>query len=158
HVTVALNSFVEIALAASLLSGRGIPIMGWVGVLYGLAVWLVAEQGGDFGKDATDPGIGLPYAVAFLYVLAADRLRSDPDVAKNQLMSLARVTFGLLWAYDAILKLQPYFIDNYLSYIPGGPAGADSDAGSAAGQMMSGGMGQAMGGGMGSMMAAYDHA
>lgn len=146
HVTVALNSLVEIALAVSLLAGRGIPIMGWVGVGYGLLIWLIAEHGGEFDKDATDPGIGLPYAVAFLYVIGADRLRSEPDVGRNQILSLARISFGLLWAYDAILKLQPYFIDNYLSYIPG------------AGTEAAGGMSTMMSSQMGGMMAAYDHA
>ena len=114
---VAGVAFLELAIAASLLSGRGVQVMGWLGAAYGLFVWIVMEHGGDFGKDATDPGVGLPYAVLLLFVVAADRLRRDGDVARNEILALARVAFGLLWAYDAVLKFQPYFLGHYLDYL-----------------------------------------
>lgn len=125
---VAGVAFLELAIAASLLSGRGVQVMGWFGVAYGLFVWIVMEHGGDFGKDATDPGVGLPYVVLFLFVVAADRLRRDGDVARNEILALARVAFGLLWAYDAILKFQPYFLGHYLDYLTAAQkdVGADS--------------------------------
>ena len=122
---VAGVAFLELAIAASLLSGRGVQVMGWLGVAYGLFVWIVMEHGGDFGRDATDPGVGLPYAVLFLFVVAADRLRRDGDVARNEILALARVAFGLLWAYDAVLKFQPYFLAHYLDYL----AAAQKDVG-----------------------------
>ena len=114
---VAGVAFLELAIAASLLSGRGVQVMGWLGAAYGLFVWIVMEHGDDFGKDATDPGVGLPYAVLLLFVVAADRLRRDGDVARNEILALARVAFGLLWAYDAVLKFQPYFLGHYLDYL-----------------------------------------
>lgn len=117
HPVVAVISFVKIAIAVSLLTGRGIRVMGWVGIVYALLVWLIVEHGGEFDQDATDPGIGLPYLIVFLYVIGADRLRDDPDIGRNYMLTLARISFGLLWAYDALLKFQPYFIENYLSYL-----------------------------------------
>lgn len=119
HLVVALTAFVRIALAASLLSGRGLRVMGWVGVAYSLYIWLVVENGGDFGDDATDPGLGLPYLVVFLYVLGAERLRTEPDINRNFLLALARIVFGLLWTYDAILKFEPAFLSHFLDYLTG---------------------------------------
>ena len=103
HVTVVLLTFVKIALAASLLRGRGVRVMAWVGVAYSLAVWLLVQHGGDFGADGTDPGDGAAYLVAFLFVLAAERAR-EVDITHNEMFSLARVAFGILWAYDALYK------------------------------------------------------
>jgi uncharacterized membrane protein YphA (DoxX/SURF4 family) len=117
HLTIAAIAFVKLALAAALIAGRGVSVMGWVGVVYGLVVWLAVEHGGDFGQDATDPGLGLPYIVVFLYVLGADRLHRHPNVSDNELLALARVAFGLLWGYDALLKFQPYFLTHYLDYL-----------------------------------------
>jgi hypothetical protein len=114
---VAGISFVKLAIAASLLSGRRMLAMGWVGVAYGLFVWLAVEHGGDFGRDATDPGLGLPYIILFLYIIGVERLDREPDISRNEILTLARVLFGLLWAYDAALKLQPYFLNHYLDYI-----------------------------------------
>lgn len=116
-LVVAAGSFLELAIAGSLFAGRGIRVMGWAGVLYGLFVWAAVEHGGEFAQDATDPGLGLPYIVMFLYVIGADRLRRDPDLAKNEILALARVSFALLWGYDAILKFQPYFLEHYLNYL-----------------------------------------
>lgn len=116
-IVVALTAFIKLALAASLIAGRGLRVMGWVGVLYGVLLWLAVEHGGDFGQDATDPGLGLPYIILFLYVLGTDRLRTQSDISSNELLTLSRVLFGLLWGYDALLKLQPYFLDHYLDYL-----------------------------------------
>lgn len=116
-LVVATVSFLKLAIAASLLTGRGVQAMGWAGVVYGLFVWVAVEHGGEFGQDATDPGLGLPYIVMFLYVVGAERLRIDSDVARNQILALARVAFALLWAYDAALKFQPYFLGHYLDYL-----------------------------------------
>ncbi|MBI1220834.1 MAG: hypothetical protein GC186_20110 [Rhodobacteraceae bacterium] len=116
-LVVAGVSFLKIAIAASMLSGRGVTKLGWAGFFYGLFVWIAIEHGGDFGQDATDPGVGLAYIILFLFVIGAERLRSDPDLSHNEILAFARVLFGLLWAYDATLKLQPYFLDHYLDYL-----------------------------------------
>ncbi len=114
---VAGVSFVKLAIAASLLSGRSVRVMGWVGVFYGLFVWVAIEHGGDFGQDATDPGVGLPYVILFLYIIGVERLSAERDASRNEILTLARVLFGLLWAYDAALKFQPYFLTHYLGYL-----------------------------------------
>lgn len=116
-IIVAAASFTKVSLTASLLSGRGLRVMGWVGVIYGLVVWPAMEHGGDFGQEANDPGLGLPYIVVFLYVLGIERLQRIPGLANNELLALARVLFGLLWGYDALLKFEPYFLNHYLDYL-----------------------------------------
>jgi hypothetical protein len=123
-LVVAGVSFLKLAIVGSLLTGRGVRAMGWAGVLYGAFVWIVVEHGGDFGQDATDPGLGLPYIVMFLYVIGADRLRGEHDASTNEILALARVVFALLWGYDAILKLHPYFLGNYLGYLTDAQASA----------------------------------
>lgn len=123
HLTVIFLTFVKITLAAALLTGRGVRIMGWVGVAYGLAVWIFVQHGGDFGADGTDPGAGAIYLVAFLFVLAAERAR-EVEISKNEMFSLARVTFGILWAYDALYKFQPYFLTHYMDFLTGAVSGA----------------------------------
>lgn len=117
-------TFLKLSIAASMFAGRGVIKMGWAGVFYGLFVWLAVEHGGEFGQDATDPGLGLPYLILFLFVIGAERHRSDPDLARNEVLTFARVLFGLLWAYDAMLKLQPYFLGHYIDYL----ADAQKDA------------------------------
>lgn len=114
---VAAGTFLELAIAASLFTGRGVRTMAWAGVFYGLFVWIAVEHGGEFEIDATDPGLGLPYVVMFLFVIGADRLRTEADAGRNEILALARVVFALLWGYDAILKFQPYFLENYMTYL-----------------------------------------
>lgn len=123
HLTIVLLTFVKIALAAALLSGRGLKVMGWVGIAMSLAIWILVQHGGDFGADGTDPGSGAIYLVAFLFVLAAERAK-EVDISKNEMFSLARVAFGILWAYDALYKFQPFFLSHYLDFL----TGAKSDA------------------------------
>ena len=116
-LVVAAVSFLKLAIVAGLLTGRGVRPMGWAGVFYGLFVWIAVEHGGEFGQDATDPGLGLPYVVMFLYVVGAEHLRTGEIPPRNELLTLARVAFALLWAYDAMLKFQPYFLTHYLDYL-----------------------------------------
>ncbi|MDE2517115.1 MAG: hypothetical protein KGL12_13890 [Rhodospirillales bacterium] len=123
HLTVIALTFLKIALAAALLTGRGLKVMGWVGVGMSLAIWIVVQHGGDFGPDGTDPGAGAAYLVAFLFVLAAERAK-DVDIAHNETFSLARVAFGMLWAYDALYKFQPYFLTHYLDFLTAAKADA----------------------------------
>ena len=116
HVTVIALAFLKITIAVSLLADRGVRVTGWLGVAYSLFVALFIEHGGDFGISGTDAGVGAAYMVAFLFVLAAEDARKSP-LPQNGLFSLARVTFGILWAYDALFKWQPHFLAHYLDYI-----------------------------------------
>lgn len=121
HLTVILLTFVKITLAVALLTGRGLRVMGWVGVAMSLTVWILVQHGGDFGADGTDPGSGAIYLVAFLFVLAAERAK-EVDITRNEMFSLARVAFGLLWVYDALYKLEPYFLSHYMDFLTGAKA------------------------------------
>jgi len=116
HLIVILLTFLKITIAVSLLADRGVRVTGWLGVAYSLFVALAVEHGGDFGIDGTDPGVGAAYLVAFLFALAAEEAKTKP-LSQNGTYSLARVTFGILWAYDALYKWQPHFLTHYLDYI-----------------------------------------
>ncbi len=116
HVTVILLTFMKITLAVALLTGRGIEVMGWAGVAFSLLAWIFVEHGGSFSASGTDPGAGAAYLVAFLFVLAAERAK-EVDISRNEMFSLARVSFGILWAYDALYKLQPYFLTHYMTFL-----------------------------------------
>lgn len=119
HLLVIVLAFVKIAVAVSVLSGRGVIPMSWIGIAYMGFVWTVFQHGGDFGKDGTDPGVALPYVVMFLFTIAVERMRSHPDVSKNEMLTLARNGFGLLWAYDALMKFHPYFLNHFADFLTG---------------------------------------
>ncbi|PFG62227.1 hypothetical protein AXZ77_0804 [Thioclava sp. ES.031] len=117
HLLVIVLAFVELAVALSIMSNRGVVPMSWVGICYAGFVWIVFQHGGDFGQDGTDPGVALPYVVVFAFLIGVQRLRTDPDVSKNEMLTLARNGFGLLWGYDALLKFQPYFLNHFTDFL-----------------------------------------
>ncbi|WP_127903747.1 hypothetical protein [Solirhodobacter olei] len=117
HLLVIVLAFVKIAIAAAIVSGRGVIPMSWAGIAYMAFVWTVFQHGGDFGKDGTDPGVALPYVVMFLFTIAVERMRTNPDVSRNQMLTLARSAFGLLWAYDALMKFHPYFLNHFTDFL-----------------------------------------
>lgn len=117
HLLVIVLAFVKIAIAAAILSGRGVVPMSWAGIAYMAFVWTVFQHGGDFGKDGTDPGVALPYIVMFLFTIAVERMRTNPDVSENQMLTLARNGFGLLWGYDALMKFHPYFLNHFADFL-----------------------------------------
>ncbi|MBN2679901.1 hypothetical protein HHS34_004610 [Acidithiobacillus montserratensis] len=129
YATVGLDAI----LAVALLTGLGLPYLAWVGALYNLWLWsTVGGFGGPYTQGATDPGTAIIYALCFLYVIWS---RSWEGLSLNQsphkplyapAMHTARILFGLLWAFDAFWKWQPYFLDNAVTYLqqalPGEPA------------------------------------
>ncbi len=117
HLVVIALAFLMLAIAVSILSGRGVIPMSWAGVTYAAFVWIVVQHGGDFGKDGTDPGVALPYVVMFLYLIGVARLREGRTIARNEMLSFARISFGMLWAYDALMKLHPYFLNNFADFL-----------------------------------------
>lgn len=117
HLMVIILAFVKLAIAVSIIADRGVIPMSWAGIAYAFFVWIVFQHGGDFGKDGTDPGVALPYVVMFLYLIATERLRKDPDTSRNEMLTLARNGFGLLWGYDALMKFHPYFLNHFMGYL-----------------------------------------
>lgn len=128
-VTIVLDAF----LAVSLITGLGLPFLAYVGVFYNLWLWsTVGGFGGPYTQGATDPGTAIIYALVFAFVIASRAwnhwsLAGVPfrPVAPAA-MHTARILFGLLWAFDAFWKWQPFFLHNALSYLqqalPGEPA------------------------------------
>lgn len=119
-------------LAVALITGLGLPFLAGVGVLYNLWLWsTVGGFGGPYTQGATDPGTAIIYALCFVYViwsrswegLSLSKVPHKPLYAPA--MHTARILFGLLWAFDAFWKWQPYFLHNAVTYLqqalPGEP-------------------------------------
>ncbi|WP_102225238.1 hypothetical protein [Acidimangrovimonas sediminis] len=117
HLVVVILAFVELAVAVSVIADRGVVAMSWTGIGYAAFVWIVFQHGGDFGQDGTDPGVALPYVVMFLFLIGVERLRTSPDLSRNEMLALARNGFGLLWGYDALMKFHPYFLDHFDDFL-----------------------------------------
>lgn len=104
HVTVGLDGL----LALSLLSGIGLPVMGWVGIIYNLGLWsTVGGFGGPYVRGSTDPGTAIVYALCFFFVVGTRSwqsfsLKRFPQNKINEMsISVGQTIFGLLWAFDA---------------------------------------------------------
>ncbi|MGE4531570.1 MAG: hypothetical protein AB7C98_09640 [Acidithiobacillus sp.] len=133
HLVADATVVLDAILAVSLITGLGLPFLAGVGVIYNLWLWsTVGGFGGPYTQGATDPGTAIIYALCFLYViwtrswegLSLRRAPHKPLYAPA--MHTARVLFGLLWAFDAFWKWQPYFLNNAVTYLqqalPGEPA------------------------------------
>jgi hypothetical protein len=107
-------------LAFSLLTGAWLRFFVWVGIVYNLFMWSTAGgMGGPYTQGATDPGTAVVYALAFVFVLisqSSKRLSPVPGKvigdSSGHGYSLGRWLFGLLWAFDAFWKWQPYFLEH----------------------------------------------
>jgi uncharacterized membrane protein YphA (DoxX/SURF4 family) len=128
-------------LALSLLTGLWTRFFAWVGIVYTLLMSSTVGGGfgGPYGPDATDPGTLIVYTVAFVFVLSArawDELSlsslfgTAPSMPERKSTSpgsepfkLGRVLFGLVWAVDAYLKWQPYFLTHVVQITAGGQQG-----------------------------------
>jgi hypothetical protein len=117
HLLVIVLVFVQLAVAMSVLFNRGVTPMSWIGILHSLYIWVIFQHGGDFGQDGTDPGVSMAYVVMFLFLIAGDQHRTNQDLSKNPYMTLARTVFGLLWAYDAMMKFHPYFMNHFVDFL-----------------------------------------
>ncbi len=121
---------IAVVLGFSLLTRRAVGAFAVVGVVYSLVCWvLLAALGFPYSNGQTDPGVFIPYAIAFLVVLslyppsgAAVHRKPWPN---NPLWETSRLLFGLLWAFDAALKWLPAFLFHFssqiTSVIPGQP-------------------------------------
>lgn len=132
----AIIILVDLLLALSLLTGRSLRVSGIVGILYSLFVWsAMGALGEPYGFGNANPGPGIIYAIAFVFVILAASLEThagmvgDADSATppgnsteatgswiNRFL-VGRVLFGLLWAFDAWWAWHPYFFHHFPSYI-----------------------------------------
>ena len=121
----------EALLAFSLLSGWQLHRLAWVGLVYNLWLWsTVGGLGGPYTAGATDPGTAIAYALVFALILLTHgwrplaAFRHGPvDAPAQWKFTLARVLFGLLWAFDAYWKWQPAFLHGAGTYLAGSIAG-----------------------------------
>jgi hypothetical protein len=141
--TAVLMVILDGLIALSLMSGVAVRLFAWIGIIYSCALWAVFESfGGPYGPGTTDPGAGIAYAIAFLFVLLArsgERLcliapfpggrgyRSDiPERALQDRLRFGMILFGLLWAFDALWKWQPYFLSHTLGMLVDAQSGEPS--------------------------------
>jgi len=112
---------IALVLGLSLLTRRALGTFAAIGVLYSLVCWVLLDSlGFPYSHGQTDPGVFIPYAIAFLFVLslhppgaAAPGGRRPSDA----LWETSRLLFGLLWAFDAALKWLPGFMFHFSSQI-----------------------------------------
>lgn len=116
---------IDALLAFSLLSGIWTRFFAWVGIIYNLFMWsTVGGLGGPYTQGTTDPGTAVVYALAFFFVIITrswTRLSikpfNDSSPSHDRLYGAGRILFGLLWAFDAFWKWQPYFLEHASGYL-----------------------------------------
>ena len=119
--TVVLNGI----LAISLITGIGLRVMAWIGIIFNLWLWTtVGGLGGPYTHGATDPGTAIIYALSFMFVLitrAWERVSLYTGKCYLEIslsaLTFGRVIFGFIWLFDAFWKWQPYFLTHSLTYL-----------------------------------------
>lgn len=109
-------------LGIALLTRTFLACASVVGIIYSLVCWLILDGlGFPYTNGQTDPGVFMIYAIAFLFVLSLTpvvRGRAGQDAAPHRtLWKWARLSFGLLWLFDAALKWLPAFLFHFSSQI-----------------------------------------
>jgi uncharacterized membrane protein YphA (DoxX/SURF4 family) len=120
---------IAVLLGLALLSGRKVALAARAGIVFSAVCWIFLNGFGfPYSGGQTDPGVFVAYAIAFLFVLAAvpaPEGRSAGAPADERLWRAARVSFGILWLFDAALKWLPAFLFHFssqiTSVIPGQP-------------------------------------
>lgn len=136
HWVAVITVAIDAALAASLLTGWAVRQLAGLGVVYSLFIWSALQGlGGPYGPGATDPGPGIVYAIAFIFVFLAEGqtmgggpgepMRKIPGqgLSGHDPFRAGRVLFGLLWAFDAYWKWHPYFFSHVLDLLRQGQQG-----------------------------------
>ncbi len=130
---IVAGSMVAIALllGIALLTRRHVGLAAKAGILYSAICWVFLNGFGfPYSGGQTDPGVFVAYAIAFLFVLsvapAVEARGAAGPGSSERLWHAARISFGLLWLFDAALKWLPAFLFHFTSQItsviPGQPA------------------------------------
>lgn len=115
---------IAVVLGAALLSGRKVAWAARIGVCYSVLCWIFLNGFGyPYSGGQTDPGVFVAYAIAFLFVwsIAPVLEGRGPDESKSasRLWEVARLSFAVLWLFDAFLKWLPAFLLHFTSQITG---------------------------------------
>ena len=120
----ALLVAISIFFGLALLTRTAVATTSRIGLAYSLIYWVILNGlGFPYAHGQTDPGVLIAYAITFLFVLAAQSSLSGAQTgqAKNSdaLWKYARLAFGVLWLFDALLKWLPAFLFHFTSQITG---------------------------------------
>ena len=116
-------------LGLALLTGKKLALAARAGIVFSIVCWVFLDGFGfPYSGGQTDPGVFVAYAIAFLFVLAAVPAvdgRNANAATAGRLWHAARISFGVLWLFDAALKWLPAFLFHFssqiTSVIPGQP-------------------------------------
>lgn len=113
---------IALLLGLALLTQVGLRPAAWLGIGYSLVCWVVlCALGYPYGHGQTDPGVFPAYLIAFIFVLAVapPAAGAGPDSAapRAAFWTAGRMLFGVLWAFDAALKWEPYFLTHFLDQL-----------------------------------------
>lgn len=133
RIVAACMVAIALLLGIALLTRRHVALAAKAGILYSVICWVFLNGFGfPYSGGQTDPGVFAAYAIAFLFVLSVapavePRGSASADPGSSQrLWRAARISFGLLWLFDAALKWVPAFLFHFTSQItsviPGQPA------------------------------------
>ncbi|MBW4093710.1 MAG: hypothetical protein HIU82_21835, partial [Proteobacteria bacterium] len=110
---------IALLLGLALISRIGLVAACWLGIAYSLVCWVaLCALGYPYAGGQTDPGVFPAYVIAFVFVLSIIPTISGPAlVPRVGLWTAGRLLFGLLWAFDAVLKWMPYFLNHFLDQL-----------------------------------------
>ena len=123
HTVAILMVAIDLLLAISLLFGLRVRLFCWLGILYSLFCWTTLDSlGYPYAGGQTDPGVFVNYMLALFFVLSALSVTDAGAAAAESpgpdaSFAVGRILFGLLWAFDAILKWQPYFLTHFMDQL-----------------------------------------
>lgn len=126
HVALAMV-MIDLVLGLALLTGRWLWWCSSLGIAYCLFCWSTLDSFGyPYTQGQTDPGVFVNYMLAFVFVLSANawarawaHARPGGHGSGDDPFRFARILFGLLWAFDAGLKWQPYFLTHFTAQLTG---------------------------------------
>lgn len=130
HIVAGCMVLIALLLGIAFLTRRKVALAARAGIVYSIICWVFLNGFGfPYGHGQTDPGVFVVYAIAFLFVLSVaptlEGNAADAPGIGNGLWNAARISFGVLWLFDAALKWVPafyfHFSSQITSVIPGQP-------------------------------------
>ena len=121
HVVAGIMVALDLIIGVSFLVGRGVVIFALLGMAYVVFCWTTLDSFGyPYAHGQTDPGVFVAYFLVFIFLLSARRTEqrsAGPLGYAGSPLTVGRILFGLLWAFDAGLKWQPYFLTHFMDQL-----------------------------------------